>query len=114
MQMPGSAPGVARHSLPSSVCVISEPVPEPIARKYVPKSATRAELQRASGVDPGGEPPMCIRVPALTVGPNAIAVSHVIYVSALLEAAVRPGDAILTLGAGDVYRLARALAEENR
>jgi UDP-N-acetylmuramate--alanine ligase len=33
---------------------------------------------------------------------------------ALLGAAVRPGDAILTLGAGDVYRLARALAVEKQ
>ncbi|HVR30904.1 MAG TPA: UDP-N-acetylmuramate--L-alanine ligase [Thermoanaerobaculia bacterium] len=31
---------------------------------------------------------------------------------ALLAATVAPGDAILTLGAGDVYRLAQALAEE--
>jgi UDP-N-acetylmuramate--alanine ligase len=32
--------------------------------------------------------------------------------AALLAGVVREGDAILTLGAGDVYRLARALAEE--
>jgi UDP-N-acetylmuramate--alanine ligase len=31
---------------------------------------------------------------------------------ALLAAEVREGDAILTLGAGDVYRLARKLSEE--
>jgi UDP-N-acetylmuramate-alanine ligase len=31
---------------------------------------------------------------------------------ALLGGQVRDGDAILTLGAGDVYRLARTLAEE--
>ena len=32
---------------------------------------------------------------------------------ALLEATVRPGDAILTLGAGDVYRLAQRLVAED-
>jgi len=32
----------------------------------------------------------------------------------VLESAVEPGDAVLTMGAGDIYRLARLLVEEDR
>ncbi len=38
--------------------------------------------------------------------------AHWTGAAALLAGVVREGDVILTLGAGDVYRLARALAEE--
>ncbi len=33
---------------------------------------------------------------------------------ALLAAEVEPGDVVLTLGAGDIYKLARQLAAEER
>lgn len=35
-------------------------------------------------------------------------------VPAVLESEVEPGDAVLTMGAGDIYRLARLLVEEDR